>query len=178
MRPSRPCRTWPGYSTLEYDAAARTRGSRHDHVERLACALTGAEAALAVNNNAAAVLLVLSEFAAGHEAVVSRGELVEIGGSFRVPDIMALSQAAMVEVGTTNKTHPSDYARALTDRTSLLLKVHPSNFRLVGFTESVGVGAGARWPTKRTRAAPASWRATLPSLRRCSCTRTRDPARS
>lgn len=128
------------YSTLEYDAAARTRGSRHDHVERLACALTGAEAALAVNNNAAAVLLVLSEFAAGHEAVVSRGELVEIGGSFRVPDIMALSQAAMVEVGTTNKTHPSDYARALTDRTSLLLKVHPSNFRLVGFTESVGVG--------------------------------------
>ena len=128
------------YSTLEYDAAARTRGSRHDHVERLACTLTGAEAALAVNNNAAAVLLVLSEFAAGHEAVVSRGELVEIGGSFRVPDIMALSQAAMVEVGTTNKTHPSDYARALTDRTSLLLKVHPSNFRLVGFTESVGVG--------------------------------------
>lgn len=125
------------YSTLEYDAAARTRGSRHDHVERLACALTGAEAALAVNNNAAAVLLVLSEFAAGHEAVVSRGELVEIGGSFRVPDIMELSQSRMVEVGTTNKTHAVDYKRAIGADTSMLLKVHPSNYRVVGFAESV-----------------------------------------
>ena len=125
------------YSTLEYDAAARTRGSRHDHVERLICTLTGAEAALAVNNNAAAVMMVLHEFARGHEAVVSRGELVEIGGSFRVPDIMELSQSRMVEVGTTNKTHAVDYKRAIGADTSMLLKVHPSNYRVVGFAESV-----------------------------------------
>lgn len=127
-----------GYSTLEYDVDAMARGSRHAHCERLICTLTGAEAALAVNNNAAAVMMVLSEFAAGHEAVVSRGELVEIGGSFRIPDIMALSHAAMVEVGTTNKTHLADYERALTPDTAMLLKVHPSNYRLIGFTESVG----------------------------------------
>lgn len=128
-----------GYSTLEYDTAAMARGSRHDHVERLVCALTGAEAAIAVNNNAAAVMMVLSEFAAGHEAVVSRGELVEIGGSFRIPDIMTLSNATMVEVGTTNKTHLADYERALAPATAMLLKVHPSNYRMVGFVESVGV---------------------------------------
>ena len=128
-----------GYSTLEYDTDAMARGSRHDHVEGLLCALTGAEAAIAVNNNAAAVVMVLAEFAQGREAVVSRGELVEIGGSFRIPDIMALSHAAMVEVGTTNKTHPADYERALTPETAMLLKVHPSNYRLIGFTESVGV---------------------------------------
>lgn len=127
------------YSTLEYDVDAMARGSRHAHYERLICHLTGAEAALAVNNNAAAVMMVLSEFASGHEAIVSRGELVEIGGSFRIPDIMALSHAAMVEVGTTNKTHPADYERALTPETAMLLKVHPSNYRLIGFTESVGV---------------------------------------
>lgn len=126
-----------GYSTLEYDTASLARGSRHAHVEHLICALTGAEAAIAVNNNAAAVMMVLSEFASGHEAVVSRGELVEIGGSFRIPDIMALSNAAMVEVGTTNKTHAFDYERALTPETAMLLKVHPSNYRMVGFTESV-----------------------------------------
>ena len=130
-----------GYSTLEYDTAKKARGSRHDHYEKLVCALTGAEAALAVNNNAAAVLMVLSEFASGYEAVVSRGELVEIGGSFRIPDIMGLSQAKMVEVGTTNRTHLSDYQEAVTDRTALLLKVHPSNYRMVGFTESVGVAS-------------------------------------
>ena len=126
-----------GYSTLEYDTDAMARGSRHDHVERLICTLTGAEAALAVNNNAAAVMMVLHEFARGHEAVVSRGELVEIGGSFRVPDIMELSQARMVEVGTTNKTHAVDYERAIGADTSMLLKVHPSNYRVVGFAESV-----------------------------------------
>ena len=126
-----------GYSTLEYDVAGMRRGSRHVHCERLICALTGAEAAIAVNNNAAAVMLVLSEFAAGHEAIVSRGELVEIGGSFRIPDIMEQSSARMVEVGTTNKTHPSDYERAVTDNTAMLLKVHTSNYRLIGFTESV-----------------------------------------
>ena len=128
-----------GYSTLEYNTAHMARGSRHNHVEHLICALTGAEAAIAVNNNAAAVMMVLTEFAAGHEAVVSRGELVEIGGSFRIPDIMALSNAAMVEVGTTNKTHVADYERALSPDTAMLLKVHPSNYRMVGFTESVSV---------------------------------------
>ena len=128
-----------GYSTLEYDTQAMARGSRHDHCEQLICALTGAEAAIAVNNNAAAVMMVLSEFAAGHEAIVSRGEEVEIGGSFRIPDIMAQSHATMVEVGATNKTHPRDYERALSDDTAMLLKVHRSNFRLIGFTEEVSV---------------------------------------
>lgn len=128
-----------GYSTLEYDCATMGRGSRHAHCERFICALTGAEAAIAVNNNAAAVMMVLAEFAAGHEAIVSRGELVEIGGSFRIPDIMKLSRAAMVEVGTTNKTHLSDYRSAITEDTAMLLKVHPSNYRMVGFTESVSI---------------------------------------
>ena len=126
-----------GYSTLEYSTARMERGSRHDHYESLVCALTKAEAAIAVNNNAAAVMLVLSEFAAGHEAVISRGELIEIGGSFRIPDIMESSHARMVEVGTTNKTHPADYERAIAPDTAMLLKVHTSNYRLVGFTESV-----------------------------------------
>lgn len=126
-----------GYSTLEYSVENMARGSRHDHVEHLICALTGAEAAIAVNNNAAAVMMVLAEFAAGHEAIVSRGELVEIGGSFRVPDIMAQSNARMVEVGATNKTHASDYERAISPDTAMLLKVHPSNYRMIGFTESV-----------------------------------------
>lgn len=130
-----------GYSTLEYDIDAMARGSRHTHCEPLICALTGAEAAIAVNNNAAAVMMVLSEFAAGHEAIVSRGELVEIGGSFRIPDIMEQSNAHMVEVGTTNKTRISDYERALSDDTAMLLKVHPSNYRLIGFTESVEMSA-------------------------------------
>lgn len=128
-----------GYSTLEYDTSALARGSRHDHCEQLICTLTGAEAAIAVNNNAAAALMILSEFAAGHEAIVSRGEEVEIGGSFRVPDIMAQSGAKMVEVGSTNKTHPRDYERALNAETSMLLKVHRSNFRIVGFTEEVSI---------------------------------------
>ena len=125
------------YSTLEYDLESMQRGSRHSHCESLICALTGAEAAIAVNNNAAAVLMVLNEFAKGKQAVISRGELIEIGGSFRIPDIMDFSNAQMIEVGTTNKTHPSDYERAITPETAMLLKVHTSNYRLVGFTESV-----------------------------------------
>ena len=128
-----------GYSTLEYDCSTMARGSRQDHYERMICMLTGAEAALAVNNNAAAVMMVLSELAAGREAVISRGELVEIGGSFRIPDIMALSNAAMVEVGTTNKTHLHDYENKLSEQTAMLLKVHPSNFRMTGFTEGVSL---------------------------------------
>ena len=128
-----------GYSTLEYDTEELTRGSRHDHCENLICALTGAEAAIAVNNNAAACMMVLNEFAAGHEAVVSRGEEVEIGGSFRIPEIMATSNAKMVEVGATNKTHMADYEAAISDETAMLLKVHTSNFSMVGFTESVSI---------------------------------------
>lgn len=128
-----------GYSTLEYSVENMARGSRHDHCEQLICALTGAEAAIAVNNNAAAVMMILSEFAAGHEAIVSRGEQVEIGGSFRIPDIMLQSHAHMVEVGATNKTHLADYERALSDDTAMLLKVHPSNYRMTGFTESVSI---------------------------------------
>jgi L-seryl-tRNA(Ser) seleniumtransferase len=125
------------YSTLEYDVRSGERGSRHTHVERLICDVTGAEAALAVNNNAAAVLLAISALAARKEAIVSRGQLVEIGGSFRIPDIMRLSGAKMVEVGTTNKTHLCDYESAVTPKTGMLLKVHSSNFRVVGFTEEV-----------------------------------------
>lgn len=128
-----------GYSTLEYDTQAIERGSRHIHYEELICALTGAEAAIAVNNNAAAVMMVLHEFAQDKQAIISRGELIEIGGSFRIPDIMDFSHAHMVEVGTTNKTHLSDYENAITNDTAMLLKVHTSNYRLVGFTESVDI---------------------------------------
>ena len=127
------------YSTLEYDVDRGERGSRHVHVEQLICRLTGAEAAMAVNNNAAAVLLALAALARGKEAIVSRGQLVEIGGSFRIPDIMRESGATMVEVGATNKTHLADYERAVTPNTGVLLKVHSSNFRVVGFTEEVSV---------------------------------------
>lgn len=128
-----------GYSNLEYDLKEGKRGSRYSHFERIITKITGAEAAMAVNNNAAAVLLILSTFARGKEVIVSRGELVEIGGSFRVPDVMAQSGGTLVEVGTTNKTHPSDYEDALTENTAALLKVHTSNYRIVGFTESVPV---------------------------------------
>ena len=107
--------------------------------EKLLCKLTGAEAAMAVNNNAAAVMLILSSMAKGGEVVVSRGELVEIGGKFRIPDVMEQSGASLVEVGTTNKTHYSDYEEAITEETKALLKVHTSNYRIVGFTETVTI---------------------------------------
>lgn len=127
------------YSTLEYDVDSGERGDRHVHCEELLCRLTGAEAAMAVNNNAAAVMLGLAGLARGKEAIVSRGQLVEIGGSFRVPDVMRESGATMVEVGTTNKTHLRDYEAALGPDTGLILKVHSSNFRVVGFTSAVSV---------------------------------------
>ena len=128
-----------GYSNLEYNLEAGRRGERYSHFEELLCKLTGAEAAMAVNNNASAVMLILSSLAKGKEVVVSRGELIEIGGKFRVPDVMEQSGATLVEVGTTNKTHYSDYEDAITENTGALLKVHTSNYRIVGFTESVKI---------------------------------------
>src|SRR4029079_2286647 len=123
------------YSTLEDDLAARARGRRDLRAEPLLRRLTGAEAAVVVNNNAAATLLTLAALAAGREVIVSRGELVEIGGGFRVPDVMAQSGAILREVGTTNRTRAADYAAAISDRTAALLRVHPSNFLIEGFTE-------------------------------------------
>ena len=129
-----------GYSNLEYDLPNRRRGRRGEAAEELLCSLTGAEGALAVNNNAAAVFLLLSALAAGQGVAISRGELVEIGGGFRVPDILARSGARLVEVGTTNKTRPADYAAALeSGAAQAMLKVHPSNFRVVGFTQSASL---------------------------------------
>ena len=127
------------YSNLEYDLQRGERGERNAHFESLLCRLTGAEAALVVNNNAAAVLLCLSTLAKSGEVIVSRGELVEIGGKFRIPDVMEQSGAVLVEVGTTNKTHLSDYEKAITEETKAILKVHTSNYQIVGFTESVAV---------------------------------------
>jgi L-seryl-tRNA(Ser) seleniumtransferase len=131
--------TASGYSNLEYRLAEGIRGSRHEHAGHLLATACGAESGIVVNNNAAAVLLVLATLARGHDVIVSRGELVEIGGGFRVPEIMAETGAALVEVGTTNRTRLADYERARGDRTALLLKVHSSNYRMVGFVESTPV---------------------------------------
>ena len=128
-----------GFSTLEYDVATGARGSRHAHCTALLTGLTGAEDAFVVNNCAAALVLALNTFCDGRDAVISRGELVEIGGSFRVPDIMAKSGARLVEVGTTNRTHADDYRRALSPRTGAIVSVHRSNFTLDGFVASVPV---------------------------------------
>jgi L-seryl-tRNA(Ser) seleniumtransferase len=122
-----------GYSNLEYDLEAGGRGSRYVHAEEILCRLTGAEAALVVNNNAAAVLLILMTFARGQEVIISRGQLVEIGGGFRIPDVMRQSGATLVEVGTTNRTYARDYEAAITEHTAALMRVHRSNFRLMGF---------------------------------------------
>jgi len=126
-----------GFSTLEYNLQRKERGSRQDHVRDLLTELTGAEDALVVNNNAGAVLLVLSALTKGREVVVSRGELVEVGGSFRIPEIIEQGGALLREVGSTNKTHLRDYERAITSHTAALLKVHTSNYRIIGFTAAV-----------------------------------------
>lgn len=130
-----------GFSNLEYDLDAGGRGKRYIHTKNLIRDITGAEDAFIVNNNAAAVLLCLNTLARNRQVIVSRGELVEIGGSFRVPDVMVASSALLREVGTTNKTHLHDYCDAVTDQTALLLKVHQSNYRITGFTEDVPVAA-------------------------------------
>jgi L-seryl-tRNA(Ser) seleniumtransferase len=126
-----------GYNNLEYDLEMGSRGSRYDHVEQMIASLVGSEAALVVNNNAAATMLSVATFGENREVIVSRGELVEIGGSFRIPDIIEVSQATLKEVGTTNRTHIQDYEKATNERTAMYLKVHPSNYRILGFTKEV-----------------------------------------
>jgi L-seryl-tRNA(Ser) seleniumtransferase len=128
-----------GYSNLEYDLEKGERGKRYSHIQRVLNEITGAESSLIVNNNAAAVFVCLTALAKGKEVIVSRGELVEIGGSFRIPDVMSSSGAILREVGTTNKTHLHDYEKAINENTALLLKVHQSNFRTIGFTKQVEI---------------------------------------
>ena len=129
-----------GYSDLEFDLSEGKRGSRQQHVSNLICQATGAEAAIAVNNNASAVMLGLAAIAAGKEVIVSRGEAVEIGGGFRIPDVLGQSGATLVEVGTTNRTYASDFAAAISERTGAILSVHASNFRVMGFTHAPTIG--------------------------------------
>jgi L-seryl-tRNA(Ser) seleniumtransferase len=129
--------TAKGYCNLEFDLDSGTRGSRHSHIEHILCQLTGAEAALVVNNNASAVLLALTALARKKEVIVSRGQAVEIGGGFRIPEVMRQSGAKLVEVGTTNCTYLADYEQAINPRTAALIRVHSSNFKLLGFTYSV-----------------------------------------
>lgn len=141
-----------GYNNLEYDIDAGERGSRHTHARQLLRQLTGAEDALVVNNNAGAVFLVLSALCAGKEVIISRGELVEIGGGFRIPDVLRQSGAKLVEVGTTNRTHPRDFAQAIGGETGALMRVHASNFQQIGFvtkpslSELVQIAQGVEWP--------------------------------
>ncbi|MBP1724424.1 MAG: L-seryl-tRNA(Sec) selenium transferase, partial [Deltaproteobacteria bacterium] len=138
-----------GYSNLELSLESGERGSRYEHVEELLCRVSGAESGLVVNNNAGAVFLALNTLAEGKEVIVSRGQLVEIGGSFRIPDVMRKSGARLVEVGTTNRTHLRDYEQAITGETALLLKVHTSNFRILGFTSEVSLKELAALGTAR-----------------------------
>lgn len=136
------------YNNLEYNIEKGERGSRYEHIEELIKEITGAEAAMAVNNNAAAVMLALNTVCDGKEAIVSRGQLVEIGGSFRIPEVMKLSGASLVEVGTTNRTHLSDYENAIGENTGAILKVHTSNFKITGFTQEVPLEELAELGTK------------------------------